>query len=77
MARSRIRAKPSPNNDPLYSRKDASRLFLGGISVASMKRLEAEGILEPIRLNKHSPSAQVFYRHSNLVKVAQRDEEEE
>jgi len=76
--RPRVRASDDPPtaNDPLYTRKDASKLYLGGISVPTMKRLEAEGILIPVRLNKHSASSQVFYRHSNLVRV-QRGEEGE
>jgi hypothetical protein len=61
-----------PNNteqnlfsDYLYSREKA-RHILGGISIATLTRLEKAGVLKPIRLNKHSPTAQVFYTGVNL-----------
>jgi hypothetical protein len=53
----------------LYTRKQAAEL-LGGISGASMKRFEEQGVLKPLRLNKRSVTGQVFYRHSNLMAVA-------
>jgi hypothetical protein len=58
----------------LYSRKQAAKL-LGGISLATLKRLEDEGILKPVRLNKRSPSGQVFYTHNNLMEVAQDEDD--
>jgi hypothetical protein len=84
--RKRVRASASPDipSEPviavigkIYSRKVASELFLGGISVASMKRMEAEGILKPVRLNKRSATSQVFYTHDNLMKVITRAEGED
>jgi hypothetical protein len=53
----------------LYPRKHAAEL-LGGVSLATLKRLEEEGILKPVRLNKRSTVSQVFYTHSNLMAVA-------
>jgi hypothetical protein len=44
--------------------------LLGNVSLATLKRLESEGVLKPIRLNKRSATGQVFYRHSNLMAVA-------
>jgi hypothetical protein len=29
-------------------------------------RLEKQGVLRPIRLNKHSPTAQVFFRAADV-----------
>ena len=52
-------------SDHLYSRENARRI-LGGISVASLIRLERANVLKPIRLNKHSPTGQVYYTGSNL-----------
>jgi hypothetical protein len=49
--------------------------MLGGISLATLKRLEDEGILKPVRLNKRSPSGQVFYTHNNLMEVAQDEDD--
>jgi hypothetical protein len=54
----------------LYSRVQARRL-LGNVSIATLKRLEADGQLTPIRLNKRSPVAQVFYRSSQVRALAQ------
>jgi hypothetical protein len=54
----------------LYSR-EASRQLLGGISIASIKRLERNGELTPVRLNKRSPTAQVFYRRAQVLALAQ------
>jgi hypothetical protein len=52
-------------NDYLYPREQA-RLILGGISIATLARLEKAGVLKPVRLNKRSPTAQVFYTGVNL-----------
>jgi hypothetical protein len=64
-----------PNNteqnlvsDHLYPREQA-RQILGGISIATLVRLEKAGALKPIRLNKRSPTAQVFYTGVNLREV--------
>jgi hypothetical protein len=56
----------------LYNRKQASQL-LGDISEHKLKQLEQAGDLIPVRLNKHSATAQVFYTHKNLVKLARGD----
>jgi hypothetical protein len=53
----------------LYTRRQAAEQ-LGGVSLATLKRLEEEGVLKPIRLNKRSATGQVFYRHSNLMAIA-------
>jgi hypothetical protein len=52
-------------SDFLYPREQA-RQILGGVSIATLKRLEKVGVLKPVRLNKRSPTAQVFYTGVNL-----------
>jgi len=54
----------------LVSRKDAARM-LGGVDVSTVRRLEKAGILVPKRLNRRSPTAQVFYAYENVVAAAQ------
>jgi hypothetical protein len=49
----------------LYPREQA-RQILGGISIATLLRLERAGVLKAIRLNKRSPTAMVFYQGTNL-----------
>ena len=64
-------SKPAlPSETLLYSR-EATRQLLGGISIASLKRLEHNGELTPVRLNKRSPTAQVFYRRAQVMALAQ------
>ncbi|MEI9916214.1 MAG: hypothetical protein WDN29_10785 [Methylovirgula sp.] len=53
----------------LYTRKDA-KLALGGRSTATMLRMEAEGLLKPIKLSS-SPNGQTFYTKQNILEVAQ------
>lgn len=62
------------NNQPelnplLISRKQAAEL-LGGVTVATIKRLEKAGVLRGRRLNRHSPTAQVFYSYENVIAAA-------
>jgi hypothetical protein len=52
-------------DEKLYAREDAS-FWLGGCSIATLKRLEQVGVLKPIRRNKTSPTAQVFYTGANI-----------
>jgi hypothetical protein len=52
-------------DEKLYSREAAS-FWLGGCSTATLKRLEEAGVLKPIRRNKRSPTAQVFYTGANI-----------
>jgi hypothetical protein len=44
----------------LVSRKDAG-IMLGGIDASTLRRFEKQGILIPRRINRRSPTAQVFY----------------
>jgi hypothetical protein len=55
-------------DERLYPREDAS-FWLGGCSIATLKRLEQAGVLKPIRRNKASPTAQVFYTGANIRKA--------
>jgi DNA-binding transcriptional MerR regulator len=48
----------------LVTRKQVATLF-GRIHVATIIRLEREGLLKPIRLRR-SPTAQVFYRAADV-----------
>jgi hypothetical protein len=58
--------KRTLSHEPLLvSRKNAA-LMLGGISVATIIRMEARGALVPVRLNPNSTTSQVFYRLSDL-----------
>jgi hypothetical protein len=72
---------PSRNQRPLqltpllYNRKQASQL-LGNISEHKLRELERSKRLVAVRLNKHSPTAQVFYTHENLVALARGDDDE-
>lgn len=61
--------KPQIIDEQLYPRSVAGQ-FLGGASIATLRRMEQLGILRPIRRNKHSPTAQVFYTGKNLRAAA-------
>ena len=67
-----------PTKQLLFSRKQASEV-LGGVSLKTLKQLEADGVLKPVRLNRHRPTGQVIYAYSNLMEVAQveRDDDED
>jgi hypothetical protein len=66
----RLRATAPPALDQLlYSRKQAQQL-LGGVSVATLQRLEARGVLRPKRLDK-SKNGQVFYTGDNLRELVE------
>ncbi|MBR1234598.1 hypothetical protein [Bradyrhizobium sp. AUGA SZCCT0182] len=52
-------------DDHLYPRDQAIR-FLGGVSTPTLRRMEKEGVLKPIRLNKRSATAQVYYKGKNI-----------
>ena len=58
-------AQPPPL---LHTRAQASRLL--NCSVATLQRLEKSGTLSPIKLNKQSPAAQVYYAHEQLLALA-------
>jgi hypothetical protein len=65
---------PSDAGEPpveqlLISRKHTRRM-LGDVSTATLQRLERDGILRPIRLNRRSPVSQVFYTPANVAAAA-------
>ena len=63
---------PNLSSSPLLvSRRDAADA-LGGVSVATLIRLEKQGVLKPVRLNKNSSTAQVFYRGEDINALAKR-----
>ena len=45
--------------------------MLGGISIATLQRMEARGVLHPVRLNQTAKAGAVFYRTDELVRLAQ------
>ena len=53
------------NDDFFYTREQA-RPFFGNCSIATLVRLEKEGVLKPIRRNKRSTTAQVLYSGRNI-----------
>jgi hypothetical protein len=57
----------------LYSRAQAAKL-LGRISVASVIRLEQDGLLTPIKLNPNRPTSSTFYRASQVRRLAKGQE---
>jgi hypothetical protein len=58
---------PSPL---LYDRAQTASL-LGGISTATVKRLEQKGVLQPVRLDPHAGDrTPVFYRASDVLALA-------
>jgi hypothetical protein len=65
-ASSNNQSQPKPL---LVSRKQAAEL-LGGVAIATIKRLEKAGVLRGRRLNRYSPTAQVFYSYDNVVAAA-------
>jgi hypothetical protein len=48
--------------------------LLGGISLATIKELEAAGVLIPKRLDPRRVNGQVFYTDANIRAVAGADE---
>jgi Helix-turn-helix domain len=60
----RVLPRVSPPERLLYSREEAARL-LGGVSVATIRRMENSGKLHPIRLTGRR-SGQVFFRASEV-----------
>ncbi len=65
----KLRTNRAPPKQLLVSRKDAAQM-LGGVSTATIKRLEQAGVLHPRRLRR-SLSAQVFYGIEEIIAVAQ------
>jgi hypothetical protein len=71
------RALDGANSIPqLLIPRRAAALMLGGVSIASLKRLELKGELTPVRLNKRSPVSQVFYRRAQIFALAQVEPED-
>ena len=66
---SRQRPPRIPPTPLLVARRDAAAM-LGGVSIATLIRMEAAGTLQPVRLNRQARTGQVFYRHDDLVRLA-------
>ncbi len=69
---------PAPNSvssnppvKPLLVSRKAAAAMLGGVNVATIRRLEKEGLLKPKRLSPRSPTGQVFFAYEDVVAVAQ------
>lgn len=59
------RGKRTPSaRQLLYTRAQTAEL-LGNVSLATIRRLENEGLLKPVRLSR-SPTAMVFFRASDV-----------
>ena len=54
---------------PLLINRVKARAMLGGVSTATMLRMEQAGRLKPIRLSGH-PSSAVFYRIQDIEQLA-------
>jgi hypothetical protein len=63
---SRAVAAPAPL---LYSREQVAAM-LGNVSIHTVRRLEAQGRLHPIRLTK-SPSAMVFFKAQDVLALVE------
>ncbi|MGE0522112.1 MAG: helix-turn-helix transcriptional regulator [Variibacter sp.] len=71
MARATTIGKKRANSVPqlLYSRTQAAQA-LGGVSVSTIRRLEAAGRLTPVKLSPHKDGALVFYRVDEVQALA-------
>ncbi len=55
---------------PLLVTRTTARKLLGVSSIIQMMRLEEQGTLTPVRLNKRSPTGRVYYNYAQLVALA-------
>lgn len=62
--------KPQDPVQPLLVKRAVACKMLGVESIQQMMRLEENGILTPIRLNKKSESGRVFYNYAQVVALA-------
>jgi hypothetical protein len=53
----------------LVNRRDAARM-LGNVTTSTIRRLEKEGLLHPVRINTRSPVAMVFFKYEEVVALA-------
>lgn len=53
----------------LVSRRNAA-IMLGDVSLATLRRMEKDGILIPIRLRPNAPTGEVYYKIENVHAVA-------
>jgi hypothetical protein len=58
------------NVQPLLVTRTTARKMLGVASIIQMTRLEEQGTLTPIRLNKRSSVGRVYYNYAQLVALA-------
>lgn len=64
-----MKHRPSTNDRLLYSREQVAEL-LGGISTATVRRMERAGRLHPIRLTGRN-SGQVFFKSEDVLALVQ------
>lgn len=62
--------------EPLLVNRKVAASILGGVSVATIIRMELRGTLTPVRLNPSSTASQVFYRLSELREFIQTEAKE-
>jgi len=60
------RAAQSSKNRLLYTRRQVAEM-LGGVDIATIRRLEQQRKLTPVRLTGKKNSGQVFFKHENVV----------
>jgi len=65
MSNSKLSDKPQRAAERLLFSREQTAEVLGGVSIATIRRLEREGRLKPIRLSR-SPTAMVFFRASDV-----------
>jgi hypothetical protein len=53
----------------LVKRRDAARM-LGNVTTTTIRRLEKDGLLHPVRINPRSPVAMVFFKYDEIVALA-------
>jgi hypothetical protein len=74
--RRRYRAHERSSLDQLLFTRQQARRLLGNVSVATLQRLEAQGILRPKRLDPSKAGiGQVFYTRANLLELVGDDDE--
>jgi hypothetical protein len=71
MSRQSSPARQQSAVQPLVVSRKTAAALLGDVDVSTLRRFEAAGLLKPIRLNKRSPVAQVFYAYDEVVALAQ------
>jgi hypothetical protein len=65
-----VRREPASFSPPLLVPRDEARRLLGGISLTTIARLEALGVLTPRKLYPNTPNGKTYYDRDELIAVA-------